>query len=187
MPSYGRPASSLSSYGALTGKVNAASVGARAERATAVVLDRLGASPDVHVFHDVRLPGMTGQLHHVVACGDRLVVVDSKWWAPGRYWTLMGRHYRGLERIGHADLPVFDVARILLGTRFPEVRLSFLVAVTGASPHRVKVGLLRLKGAEVVPLGRLGSSLASVSKVRGRTVDPDLLALLQGGLLGGRA
>ena len=77
-----------------------AEIGRRGELLTAAVLDRLARPDGPTVLHDLLLPAASGvrvNVDHVVVSGRRVVLVDSKCWQPGRYWTALGRTRRGLK------------------------------------------------------------------------------------------
>jgi hypothetical protein len=59
---------------------------------------------------------------HVVVSGRKVVLVDSKCWRPGRYWTALRRTRRGLKPVPHADkrggvAALRDLERCVLGCR----------------------------------------------------------------------
>lgn len=77
-----------------------AKAGARAEKATATVLDDWARShPGVAVLHDlhVPMPGYTANVDHAVVSGTDVLLLDSKAWAPGFVWSFGGKGYRGLS------------------------------------------------------------------------------------------
>jgi len=86
----GRPGSGLESAGwAVNGEV--ARIGRTGEVRTAALLDSLAARPGgPAVLHDLRIPGGSANVDHVVVTGSRVHVVDAKVWAPGVYWTWSG-------------------------------------------------------------------------------------------------
>jgi hypothetical protein len=83
-----------------------AEVGRRGELLTAAVLDPLAGPAGPTVLHDLLLSAASGvrvNVDHVVVSGRRVLLVESKCWRPGRYWTALGRTCRGLSRVPHAD------------------------------------------------------------------------------------
>ncbi|TDP89544.1 nuclease-like protein [Leucobacter luti] len=72
------------------------------------------------VLHDLRIPipGFTANVDHVIVHGSRVIVIDSKAWAAGRYWT-----FRGRTRIGFRLLAPKrdskDAVRTLIGQHAP--------------------------------------------------------------------
>jgi hypothetical protein len=59
------------------------------EQLTAELLSRyLTKVPEARIFHSLALPGSVfADIHHAVLSGNRLVLVESKLWPPGRYST----------------------------------------------------------------------------------------------------
>lgn len=78
---------------------NAAVMGAAGERRTARLLDAY--APRALVLHDVGIPirGIKANVDHAVVCGNRVLLVDSKVWEPGTYWTFNGTHRLGTRAI----------------------------------------------------------------------------------------
>ena len=76
------------------------------EKLNEIVRDSAGAA----IFHDVDDPsGSSGNIDHVILAGDRLLVIDSKVWAPGFYYPLSGSAFRGFfKRFASADTTRFD-------------------------------------------------------------------------------
>lgn len=98
MPHYGQAGGSHHGHAGRT------QVGARGERTVAAALNRRFASAaDIWVFHDLNVPGMAANVDHALVRGDTLVLLDTKVWAGGWYWTWQGTTRRGLTRVDHAD------------------------------------------------------------------------------------
>lgn len=77
-------------------------VGARGEKITGNALDVLtAADPDLHVFHDLALPGHVANIDHLLIRGSRVLILDTKQVKAGFYWTLRGVVLRGLSPAGH--------------------------------------------------------------------------------------
>lgn len=111
--------------------------GAQGEHATAQLLRQLaGTDPHTHVFHSVNLGDkrLTADIDHVIIRGDRILILDSKWWAPGRYRTTPdGQHHRpdgttitsptwrtptvAAQLLGHPEGPHPDTALIIWNSR----------------------------------------------------------------------
>jgi len=70
--------------------------GAVGERLTGAVLN--GFADRAAIFHDLRVPGHTINIDHAVLAGSRLLLIDSKLWQAGRYWSVGGALYRGTTR-----------------------------------------------------------------------------------------
>ncbi|XKH58477.1 NERD domain-containing protein (plasmid) [Citricoccus nitrophenolicus] len=71
---------------------NAALMGAAGERRTANLLDEYASR--ALVLHDLKIPlkGVHANVDHAVVSGNRILLVDSKVWASGTYWSFRGRH-----------------------------------------------------------------------------------------------
>ena len=82
----------------------AASVGARFESRTAKILNEF--SNKCAILHDVRIPlrGVKANIDHVVVSGDRILLIDTKAWTKGFYWTVpnLGT-FHGIKRAAHVD------------------------------------------------------------------------------------
>lgn len=91
---YGTPAGSLAgdSFGTLGNRT----AGAAGERLTAAVLN--GYADRSAVFHDLNVPGYRINADHAVLAGNRLLIIDSKVWTGGKYWSFGEWHFRGMER-----------------------------------------------------------------------------------------
>lgn len=78
---------------------NAANIGAAGERRTAAVLTDFAGS--ALIAHDLKIPlrGVKANVDHAVASGDRLLLIDSKVWEPGTYWSLGATTRRGMRPI----------------------------------------------------------------------------------------
>src|SRR5699024_9131608 len=61
-------------------------------------------------------PGFTANIDHALVYGTRVLLIDSKWWRPGFYWTLTGRTFRGAERFAAADKQTMVMATQRLTT-----------------------------------------------------------------------
>ncbi|MGC0252605.1 nuclease-related domain-containing protein [Pseudactinotalea sp. Z1748] len=101
----------------------AADAGAKGEARTAQVLNALAARPGgPTVLHDlaIPIPGFTANIDHALVYGKRVLLIDSKWWRPGFYWTLTGRTFRGTERFAAADKQTMAMATQRLSTFLSE-------------------------------------------------------------------
>lgn len=152
----GRPGAGLESAGwAVNAEV--ARIGRTGEVRTAVLLDALAARPGgPAVLHDLRIPGGSANVDHVVVTGSRVQMVDAKVWAPGTYWTWAGVTRRGLERFAAADkrtmgFAVDALARFLTARGVVHEMAVPLVVVWPSSTSRsMRLRLLRVPGAETV-------------------------------------
>lgn len=84
--------------------------GAAGEQRTA---DLLNSLPDnFAVFHDLRVPTkkITANIDHVVLTGKHLIIIDSKAWAGGIYWSHGSKNRRGLSAVDHVGKKTMQIA-----------------------------------------------------------------------------
>ena len=119
--------------------------GARGERQTARLLDRLGRD-GYQVFHDLAMPGSPANLDHLVVGPSGVFVIDSKQWtgqvhqsSDGLIWH---NHYR-LDR----TLATIRWQALTLG-HLLGVPVAPLICVHGA---HIQGGGLRAQGVAIVP------------------------------------
>lgn len=120
---FGRAGGSLDAPSSAEWAANAevARLGAEAERRTGRLLDALAREPGGPVvFHDLRMPGGRENIDHAVLGADGLLLIDTKTWAPGRYWTFAGRTRRGWSRVPHADRRGLPMAVDRVGRFLPD-------------------------------------------------------------------
>lgn len=93
---YGTPAIGLTHGGFGTPASRAA--GKAGEMLTAAVLN--GFADRAAIFHDLRVPHhrLTINIDHAVLTGNRLLLIDSKLWKAGRYWSAGPWYFRGTQR-----------------------------------------------------------------------------------------
>ena len=173
---------------------SAARVGQAGERRTANILDsavsrRGGAT----VLHDLTIPGSRANVDHVVVVGRTVWVIDTKVWAPGFYWRVGERAYRGTERFEPAEKKTTSVAVTRLRSYLERcgVAAAFttptVVVWPSSARERLSLALLRRVGDSPV-VGAAGfrwavRSMTSTSGLllllrRRRTADPELVAAL---------
>lgn len=123
----GRPGGSLGNSTAWLGadKQDQAKVGAQAERKTAAVTDERARATEAVVLHDLRIPleGYKANVDHVWVSGDSVIIMDTKQWAGGFYWTLFGKTRLGFKPVPHAD------------------KRTIPAAVNGISKHLASLGI----------------------------------------------
>jgi hypothetical protein len=126
--------------------------GAKGERHTARLLDRLGRDGYV-VFHDLAMPDSPANLDHLVIGPSGVFVIDSKQWigqvhqsADGLVWH---NHYRLDRTLATVRWQAETLGRLL------GVPVAPLVCVHGAHIQ----GGLRAQGVAIVPATRLRSAL----------------------------
>ena len=103
----GRPGGSLSNSSSWlgAGAQEQAKVGANAERKTAAVTDERARATEAVVLHDLRIPleGYKANVDHVWVSGNSVIIMDTKQWAGGFYWTLFGKTRLGFKAVPLAD------------------------------------------------------------------------------------
>lgn len=156
---YGKAATGLSGNTSWAVSDGAASVGAAGEKKTEAILDRFGSK--AAVIHDLKVPitGSRANIDHIVVSGKRVLVLDTKVWKPGFYWTLAGKNRRGFERVAHTEKPQYYITdslrRYLEGTG-AKVGEPYLVVWPSNKSGPVSLWLLRVPGAGAIA----GSALA---------------------------
>jgi hypothetical protein len=129
--------------------------GAKGERHTARLLDRLGREGYV-VFHDLALPDSPANLDHVVVGPSGVFVIDSKQWTGEVQQSADGLVWHDHYRLDHPLATVRWQAEAL--GRLLGVPVAPLVCVHGA---HIQGGGLRAQGVAVVPATRLRRALGS--------------------------
>jgi hypothetical protein len=127
--------------------------GARGERQTARLLDRLGRDGYV-VFHDLALPDSPANLDHLVVGPSGVFIVDSKQWAGSVHQSADGliwhNHYRLDRTLATLRWQAETLGRLL------GIPAAPLISIHGA---HVQGGGLHAQGVGVVPASRLRSAL----------------------------
>lgn len=155
MESFGTPGGSLTGQQAKYGR-GKTSAGLDGEVRTAKMLDRMfRKAEDVVCFHDVNIPNAKANADHVIVRGNKVVVIDSKSWSPGFYWTMGGTSRRGWSPYKPADsktvpMAVDRIAKHLQGTGAEVVGI---VAVHKSRPGIWSMLLLR-PHSRTLPAGR---------------------------------
>lgn len=181
----GRAATGLSG-GTVAWAANAGVVkaGAAGERKTAAVLDQLARGGKLTVLHDVRIPitGWTANIDHVVVSGRAVLLIDSKAWKPGFYWTLAGTTRRGWSRFPAAQKKTVAMARDHIGSYLAgrgvkhSMRRPLVVVWPTSSRATTSLALLRFPGGKAI----LGEALLGAvrSAVGDDVADPAIVAAL---------
>lgn len=132
---YGTPGGSLAAGHFGTDARRAA--GRAGELLTAQVLNSFHRN--AAILHDLTVPhpNLSFNIDHAVVAGNRVLIVDSKLWAAGRYWTVGSACYRGWER-RHTPSHAVRIARELLDHHLPAATLVTPVVVlwSGAQTRR---------------------------------------------------
>jgi hypothetical protein len=167
-PIMGIPGGGLADPSAATWAHSAgtARAGERGEALTAEVLTHFARKGGPSVLHHLMLPvksdsGDAGDVDHVVVSGRDLWILDSKFWLPGRYWTLAGVTRRGLAAFALADKRYLGFATRVLETRCRQLAVdaNIHVPVVVVWPSRrtgkVSVVAYRPPGAKAISGRRL--------------------------------
>lgn len=91
-----------------------ARIGRRGEQRSAEHLNKLAAAiGGPTILHDltIPIPGVEANIDHVIVSGRQVLLLDTKMWKPGFYWTVAGHTRRGLARFTHADSKTMQMAR----------------------------------------------------------------------------
>jgi len=176
----------------------AAEAGAKGEARTAEVLGQLAARRGgPTVLHDlaIPIPGFTANIDHALVYGNRVLLIDSKWWRPGFYWTMAGHTYRGTQRFEAAEKQTMAMATerisalltdrgithavlddpvvLIWPSRTAPVLRTWALRVPGARPVSAQAGLRRLRrrrfrrSADASVVSALVPLVASVKTARG--------------------
>jgi hypothetical protein len=129
--------------------------GAKGERHTARLLDRLGRDGYVS-FHDLAMPDSPANLDHLVLGPSGVFVIDFKQWTGQVHQSSDGLIWHNHYRLDHTLASIRWQAETL--GRLLGVPVAPLVCVHGA---HVQHGGLRAQGVAVVPAALLRSALGS--------------------------
>lgn len=161
-------------------------MGAKGEVMTAAVLDaRARELGGPTVLHDLRipLPGVNANIDHVVVSGRTILIVDSKVWKPGFYWTLAGVTRRGWTKVPHVDKRTCQMARdalekFLAQRGAPPVRFQTPVLAVWSSSAKAHPSLWAARGPGIKILG----SATFIGRLRRlaprKPADPAVVVLL---------
>lgn len=164
-----------------------AAAGARGEHRTARALNELASRPGgPTILHDVAIPipGFTANIDHVLVAGRTVVLIDSKSWKPGFYWTWQRVSWRGRERFAPADRQTMRMARETIQRRLharaescsATVVLPLVLVWPSKGEQPVRLWALRTPGARTLP-ARAGLRWLSRRALR-RPADPSVVACL---------
>ena len=184
MSIYGVSGASANAGGAWAKNDTVARIGAAGERQVAKVLEPYFSAPDTAaLFHDLSVPGRSANIDHLIVSGKDVLLVDTKVWASGFYFTIFSHTYRiirkdgrlRIERVDHADKHTYemffaDLKKILspIGARI----LTPAVVVVSNS-GKVSVRLYKPLGARAYTLDRFMAK--SVLSTRLKPPDPAIL------------
>ena len=151
------------------------------ELRTAAVLDPIARTPaGPTVLHDLTIPGSRANIDHALVRGRDVLLIDSKQWKPGLYWTMPGLGtFRGWERFSYADKTTMTMAvdkvRAHLEANGVKARVLTPLVVIWPSSKRgaVRTTFLRIPSARAIA----GDSLARVVG-SSKNADPQVVAAL---------
>lgn len=166
---YGTPGGSLKHSKPWAVNQTVAQIGQNGEQQTAKILNQLAAThPGMTVIHDIITPGLNPKyvvnIDHLVISGQRLLLLDSKVWQPGQYWTILGKSHRGLTPTPHLDKKTMlmsrnglsdwlrDTARLHVQPR----NIHTLVAAWPSNNHKpLHVTFAHMPGARIIHAQKL--------------------------------
>lgn len=156
----GTPGGSLGDQSFVGAGDGAKEAGRAGEIKTAEVLGEIARSSERVVLHDLRIPGdgIKANIDHVVLGEGVVLVIDSKRWAPGFYWTLGGVSRRGMTDVPHADKKTMEMIQDRLVPYLPGylIRKPVVAIWSSKDSARVNTFLLTMPGADAIR----GESLA---------------------------
>lgn len=148
---YGRAATGLqdTSWAVNDGVARA---GAKGEQKTEALLN--GFAKKAAVLHDLRIPipGFKANIDHAIVSGKDVLLIDSKMWKPGFYWSPLG-YRRGWEKVPHIGKSQEYVSRAMrsfLDGTGAHILQPHLVIWSSRDGQPVSTWLLNVPGATVV-------------------------------------
>lgn len=190
MSIYGASGASASEGGAWAKNDSVARIGAAGERQVAKALEPYFSAPDTAaLFHDLSVPGRSANIDHLIVSGKDVLLVDSKVWASGFYFTVFSHTYRmrkkdgrlRLERVDHADKHTYEMLRHDLEKFLSPLGAKILTpaVVVVSNSGKVSVRLYKPLGARAYTL----DEFMAKSVVKGRLCPPDPAILREIGLV----
>lgn len=139
-------------------------LGVLGEQMTGDVLEGLLTIPGVRIIHGLRFPGSDkADVDHAVVYGDKVALVDSKMWKPGKYsWNNRGEvvkntGYRDLETITHFPTAVEKYAQLL-----PNAQVAGFILIHPNEKGSISVDNTYSNAASHVALGTAQLALDSI-------------------------
>lgn len=185
MSIYGVSGASASAGGAWAKNDSVAKIGAAGERQVAKALEPYFSSPtSAALFHDLSVPGRSANIDHLIVSGKDVLLVDSKVWASGFYFTIFSHTYRllkkdgriRLERVDHADKHTYEMLfadlKKILSPLGAKILTPAVVVVSNSGTPRVR--LYKPLGARAYTLDRFMDK--SVLGTRLKPPDPVILS-----------
>jgi len=175
---YGRAATGLQDTSWAVNE-NVAKIGAKGEQKTETFLNGFGKK--AAVLHDLRIPipGFKANIDHAIVSGRSVLLIDSKMWRPGFYWSVLG-YRRGWEKaphIGKSQEYVTQAMTTYLQGTGARLLTPRLVVWSSRDGQPLSTWLLRVPGAEVV--NGLGIVPVVKSFLRNGSADPAIVSRLQ--------
>lgn len=163
MSIYGRGGASASQGGAWAKNDKVAKIGAAGEKKVAKALEPYFSSPSsAALFHDLAVPGRNANIDHLIVSGRKVLLLDTKVWAPGFYFTIFSRTFRWgkkegrlkLERLDYADKKTYEMLAFDLRKFLEPVGAKILTpaVVVLCNSGEANVRLYRPKGAKAYSL-----------------------------------
>lgn len=158
---------------------DAAKAGREGEESTGLVLNLVTVESQRDVWHDLDVParGIAANIDHIVTGGTVVLVVDSKRWRPGFYWTLDDASFRWLAKVEHADRRTMAMIQQRLSARIPRALVRRpLVSIEASRPGALSVSFLHIPGADAIRASALPRRVRAL--VPDEPTDPDLVTAL---------
>lgn len=150
---YGRAATGLTGDTSWAVSAGAASAGAKAEQATEKILSEFITK--AAVMHDLRvpIPNFKANIDHVIVTGKTVIILDTKNWQPGFYWTFRGVNRRGFTKVPHTGKDqsyiTKSVETYLAGTG-AKVKQPVLIVWPSRRNEKISLWMLRTPGASLI-------------------------------------
>lgn len=155
MSIYGKGGGSAAKGGTWAKNEAVAKIGAAGERKVAKALAPYFSSPSsAALFHDLAVPGRRANIDHLIVSGRKVLLLDTKVWKAGLYYTVFSHTFRGFTPVSHADKKTYQMLTHDLKKFLEPVGAKILtpaVIVLGKG-GKAKVGLYRPKGAKAYNL-----------------------------------
>lgn len=176
----------VAGHGVATGQDWAANdgvikAGLQGELRTAAVLDEIAHRRGITVMHDLQIPGSRANIDHIVVTGNKVLLVDSKMWKPGFFWTWGGRTYRGRQRFESAEKQTMVMARQKIAAYLAssglkvEMANPYICAWPSNDHTTMRTWALKFPGAIVLPGPKFGKR---VQQHRMEPADPEIVKRL---------
>lgn len=120
MSIYGKGGGSADKGGTWAKNDAVAKIGAAGERKVAKALAPYFSSPtSAALFHDLAVPGRRANIDHLIVSGRKVLLLDTKVWKAGFYFTFFSRTFRWgkgkngprFKRLKHADKRTYLMLR----------------------------------------------------------------------------